>query len=82
MSVSKASEMVNEKPSNQKLMIEVKRQIPLHLMMAPSVILATIFSIVPLFGIIIAFQDFSPSAGIFKSQFVDFYNFTRLFMSG
>ena len=79
MSVSKASEMVNEKPSNQKLKIEIKRQIPLHLMMAPSVILATIFSIVPLFGIIIAFQDFSPSAGIFKSQFVDFYNFTRLF---
>ena len=80
------SEMVNpsqsvaeaERLKNRKMQ-KIKLQIPLHLMMAPSVILGFIFSIVPLFGIIIAFQDYSPSAGIFKSQFVDFYNFTRLF---
>lgn len=58
---------------------DLKLQVPLHLMMAPSVIFGLIFSIIPLFGIIIAFQDYSPSAGIFKSQFVDFYNFKKLF---
>jgi len=58
---------------------DFKLQIPLHLMMAPSVILGLIFSIIPLFGIVIAFQKYSPSAGIFGSQFVDFYNFKRLF---
>lgn len=58
---------------------DIKLQLPLHLMMAPSVILGLIFSIIPLFGIIIAFQKYSPSAGIFGSEFVDFYNFSRLF---
>ncbi len=58
---------------------KVKRQLPLHLMMLPSVLLATVFSIVPLFGIIIAFQDYNIAEGIFGSQFVDIYNFTKLF---
>ena len=57
----------------------IRLQLPLHLMMAPSVILGIIFSIVPLFGIIIAFQKYSPAAGIWDSKFIYFKNFTRLF---
>lgn len=71
--------MTNSEKSRSKKLQEIKLQLPLHFMMAPSVILGFIFSILPLFGIIIAFQKYSSSAGIFGSQFVDFYNFTRLF---
>lgn len=74
-----SSSAVDTERMKRKKLQKIKLQIPLHAMMAPSVILGLIFSIIPLFGIIIAFQDYSPSAGIFKSQFVDFYNFTRLF---
>ncbi|MBQ2712590.1 MAG: sugar ABC transporter permease [Clostridia bacterium] len=79
MAETNTNERSAEQIAKNKRSQEIRRQLPYHLMMAPSVVLATIFSIVPLFGIIIAFQDFSPASGIFGSQFVDFYNFTRLF---
>ena len=48
-------------------------------MMIPGIILAFIFSIVPLFGIVMAFEDYDISKGIFGSQWVDIYNFKLLF---
>jgi len=38
-----------------------------------------IFSIIPMFGLIMAFQKFSPVYGIFGSPFVGLYNFKTLF---
>lgn len=58
---------------------KLKAQITMHSMMIPALIFAIMFSIVPLFGLIIAFQDFEPSAGIFGSKFVDVYQFRKLF---
>lgn len=58
---------------------KVKRQFPLHLMLAPSVVLGVIFMIVPLFGLAMAFQDYEPALGIFGSTFVDVYQFKVLF---
>ncbi len=75
----KASVTTDDEKRKNRRKEEIKLQLPLHLMMAPSVILGIIFSIVPLFGLVIAFQKYSVSAGIFGSKFVDFYNFTRLF---
>lgn len=62
-----------------KLKTKTKTQLIFFGMMFPSFLLALIFNIVPLFGLIIAFQKYEVGAGIWKSQFVDVYNFTRLF---
>ncbi len=54
-------------------------QIPLHLMILPSVIILFIFNYVPMLGIIIAFQKYIPALGFFKSSWVNFRNFNVLF---
>ena len=73
--------------STEKLSVskhKLKAQISLHSMMIPGLIFAIIFMIVPLFGIIIAFQDFSESAGIFGSPIANpiFINFYDIFKQG
>ncbi|MFC5404356.1 ABC transporter permease [Cohnella soli] len=47
--------------------------------MLPACIVLVLFSYVPMFGIIMAFQDFIPTDGIFGSSFVGFDNFVHLF---
>lgn len=39
-----------------------------------------IFSVVPMFGLVMAFQDFVPSKGIFASKFVGLHNFRLMLM--
>ena len=51
-----------------------------HLMLVPGIILLIIFSVVPMFGIIIAFQNYQPARGIFGSQWVGLKNFDLLLM--
>ena len=58
---------------------KLKAQISMHSMMIPAMVFAVIFALFPLFGLIMAFQDFDIGKGFFGSQFVDVYNFTRLF---
>jgi putative aldouronate transport system permease protein len=43
-------------------------ELPLHLMLLPGVVLVFIFSYIPMSGIIIAFQKFIPSRGMFGKQ--------------
>lgn len=51
-----------------------------HLMLAPGVLLLLIFSYIPMFGVIMAFQKFVPAKGILGSPFVGWKNFELLFM--
>lgn len=51
-----------------------------HAMLAPGMLLLIAFSIVPMGGIIMAFQNFVPAKGIFRSQFIGLNNFHRLFI--
>lgn len=37
------------------------------------------FNIVPMFGIVIAFEDYNPMSGLWHSDFVGMENFTYLF---
>ena len=46
----------------------------------PGMIFLVIFSIIPMFGIVMAFQNFVPAKGIFGSKFVGLAQFQRLFM--
>lgn len=47
----------------------------------PGVIFTIIFAYLPMFGVIIAFKDFNPNLGIFKSSWVGFENFKFFFQS-
>lgn len=50
-----------------------------HVMLIPAVVLLALFSIYPMFGLLIAFQDFKPGLGIWRSPFVGLENFAYMF---
>lgn len=52
-----------------------RKDLPLHMMMLPGVILIAIFSYGPMFGLVMAFQRFSPQKGFFHSEWVGLENF-------
>ncbi|MDR1530963.1 MAG: ABC transporter permease subunit [Clostridiales bacterium] len=54
-------------------------QVYYHFMLLPGMILLFIFSIVPMFGIIMAFQNFIPAKKIWGSPFVGLDNFKLMF---
>jgi len=56
-----------------------KKNRSLHLMILPAVVLVFIFVYVPLFGNVMAFQNYIPSKGIFRSEWVGLDNFIFLF---
>ena len=51
------------------------RELPLHLMLLPGLALILIFHYVPMFGIVMAFQNFKPAKGFFGSKWVGMENF-------
>src|SRR4051794_17416197 len=50
-----------------------------YLMLLPGFIWLTLFSIVPMFGIVMAFQDYNPGLGILQSEWVGLDNFKYMF---
>lgn len=54
---------------------KVLREMPLHLMLLPGVILVLIFCYGPMTGIIMAFEKFMPSKGMYASPFIGLDNF-------
>jgi putative aldouronate transport system permease protein len=50
-----------------------------HLMLLPGMIILVMFSIVPMFGIVIAFQHFIAPLGVFRSPWVGLDNFVFIF---
>ncbi|MCD9021109.1 ABC transporter permease [Cohnella silvisoli] len=53
----------------------------LYLLTLPALLYFIVFSYLPMFGIVIAFQDFSPIKGIAGSEFVGWRNFDFFFTS-
>ena len=53
----------------------------LYLLMIPVVLYYLLFHYLPMYGAIMAFQDFSPMRGLFGSDFVGFQNFLDFFDS-
>lgn len=56
-----------------------KRELPLIIMLIPAVILVGIYSYGSIIGVVIAFQDFKASKGLFGSEWVGLANFQNLF---
>jgi putative aldouronate transport system permease protein len=57
-----------------------KREWPLHLMLIPGLIFVIVFSYVPMAGIVMAFQKYIPTKGLFGSPFVGLKNFNYMFV--
>jgi putative aldouronate transport system permease protein len=55
------------------------KELPLHAMLLPGVVIVLIFCYYPMTGITIAFQNFNPNKGFFASPFVGFEHFQYLF---
>jgi putative aldouronate transport system permease protein len=60
--------------------LKFKRELPLHLMILPGLIILFIFHYLPMAGIIIAFQKFIPAKGLFGNQkWIGLDNFRYVF---
>lgn len=53
----------------------------LYFLAVPLILYFLIFNYGPMFGLVMAFQDFKPAKGIFGSEFVGFANFISFFTS-
>jgi len=63
---------------------DLHTQLYLHAMLLPGTLLIIVFSIIPLFGILIAFTNYKPTmgwSGIFTAEFNNFRNFMQVFRS-
>lgn len=57
----------------------VQRRWALYVMLIPAFVLLLIFSYLPMYGVVVAFQKFNPAIGFFNSPWVGWANFERLF---
>jgi putative aldouronate transport system permease protein len=59
-----------------------RRALPIYLMILPGLLYFLVFKYVPMFGVSIAFMDYSPFKGIGGSEWVGWDQFRRLFSEG
>jgi putative aldouronate transport system permease protein len=50
-----------------------------YIMLLPGFVWLLLINIIPMFGIVIAFQDFNPGQGFFKSEWIGLENFEYMF---
>lgn len=50
-----------------------------YIMLIPAIVWLVLFNIVPMFGIVMAFEDFNPGLGMWKSPFIGLANFQYMF---
>ena len=56
---------------------KMKNSLSLYVLLAPALILLVIFTYIPMYGLVIAFKDYTPSLGIFGSPWVGFKHFSQ-----
>ncbi len=64
-----------EANSKNSFIREIRKNHLIYLSYFPGILLVFIFAYLPMFGIVIAFQDYNPVKGVFGSEFVGFKNF-------
>jgi len=67
------------RPFWRKLGLDIKRDRYLYLMALPGIVFFLIFKYVPMWGIVIAFQNYSPFGGVSHSPWVGLEHFQRFF---
>ncbi|WP_438347783.1 ABC transporter permease [Paenibacillus sp. FA6] len=74
-----ATPILLKRRSRTSLWAELKRDKYLYLLIMPGVLYFLIFKYYPMWGIVIAFQDFSPYLGVWKSDWIGMEHFVRFF---
>ena len=74
-----STKSVNKNSFRYKLKKDLINNRGLYALVLPGFVLLIIFSYIPMYGIIMAFQDYDPSLGIAGSPWVGFNNFIRFF---
>lgn len=75
------SQMSDVKKKKQSPFEYIKKNYVLYLFLLPAMILVFIFNYVPMYGVMIAFKDFSPLKGIAGSEWVGFEHFIKFLES-
>jgi putative aldouronate transport system permease protein len=72
--------LLPSKPKNKKNILRaIKSNIFLYLLILPGVAYFIVFKIIPMWGILISFMDYSPYTGFFNSKWIGFQNYKELF---
>ncbi|MEM5595882.1 hypothetical protein AAHB53_05295 [Niallia circulans] len=58
-----------------------QKSLPLYVLLLPTLILLICFTYIPMYGIIMAFKDYSPALGIWNSPWVGMKHFIQYFHS-
>lgn len=75
-SVNKVNRMKGNKTS---FWVRVYKYRYIYVLLIPGLLFFLIFKLIPIFGLVLAFQDFSPFHGVFESTWVGFKHFKDLF---
>jgi putative aldouronate transport system permease protein len=70
---------LKKKPLNQRIIKDLKKNKQLYLLLVPGIISLILFKYGPLFGMSIAFENFSAFKGIFNSDWVGLKWFIKIF---
>ncbi len=65
--------------SKKRTAAKRRSEMPYHLMVFPGLFFLILFSYIPMVGVIMAFQDFVPAKGLFRSEFVGLRHFIYMF---
>ncbi|TBL76092.1 ABC transporter permease [Paenibacillus thalictri] len=70
---------LTQSKTKTSLWSELKRDKYLYLLVLPGIVYFLLFKYYPMWGLVIAFQEYSPYMGVFKSAWVGLENFVRFF---
>ena len=77
----KTGSCLSSQPHRLPLGVYLKRNWVLYLFVIPAVVMVFLFNYLPLFGLQIAFRDYTPVGGFFGSKWVGMKHFIRFFNS-
>ena len=72
---------LQKEPWSKRLRKDLIKNKALYLLVLPVIVFYIMFCYVPMYGVIIAFQDYDPALGVLGSPFVGFQNFQDFFSS-
>ena len=61
--------------NRSRMHFRFSRDVPIYGLLLPAVLLLLVFNYIPIYGIVIGFEDFSPYKGLMGSDWVGFANF-------
>ena len=59
----------------RRLKLDLQRNYQAYLMVLPSIVLIFIFAYIPMYGILMAFENYRPQLGVLGSKWVGLYHF-------